>query len=179
MRRIKSAVRAGHGKLSRVRACLVAALLTVTTVSASQSDEIGAMRVDGPSTGVTIGLTDPLTCGDPSVGNWRSLCLWVTSDATAGASAAYAFRGTLVYDPDRAYYDADEDLVRPYRGALISAGRVDVPTLGSSSASVELTATKDGHQTGLLSVILNGLTDVPVGTPLSISLSGGDDACCA
>jgi hypothetical protein len=138
------------------------------------AEPIGTINVDGPSARLSLNITDPITCiGTAGVEeNWPPLCVAITSDADASGSAPYAFAGKLAYDPDRAYYDADEDLVHAYYGRLSWSGAQSVTPPGGSTASVELTATKEGHQSGLLVVVLNGLGDIPIGTRLSVALVG-------
>jgi hypothetical protein len=170
MRGIMSTVVAGVGKLSRVRACSFAGVLFALTAPAALADQLGTISIDGPSARLSVDVTDPLTCSTASLDEWAPLCLQITNDAAAGDSAAYLFGGTLVYDPDRAYYDADENLVHPYHGKLTPAGTQHLATLGPSTASVELTATKEGRQSGLLVVVLNGVSEIPTGTILSVSL---------
>jgi hypothetical protein len=174
MLRIMPTAAAGAAKLSRVRAWLFAALLVAVParIVAAETDSIGTISVDGPSARIELTVTDPITCGSVAGEDWPRLCMEVTSNVDASGQAAYAFTGTLVYDADRAYYDADEDLVHPYHGILTWSGAQPLPTLVGSAASVELTATKEGHQSGLLVVVLNGIGDIPTGTRLSVALVG-------
>jgi hypothetical protein len=178
MLRIVPTVAAGDSKRSSLRALLVAAWLVAAMVPAAlaQADQSGTISVDGPSARLTLPITDPITCGaSAGVGageNWPPLCIEVTSAADDGGATPYAFSGTLTYDPDRVYYDADEDLVHAYHGVLAWHGAQSAPALGSATASVELTATKEGHQSGVLVVVLNGIADIPIGTRLSVSLVG-------
>ncbi len=177
MLRIMLRVAAGEGNFSRLRAWVCVTVLALSTAfpgALAWADPLGTISVDGPSARLTLTLTDPITCTAAAgvAETWPPLCVAITSDADASGTTPYAFSGTLAYDPERAYYDADEDLVHAYYGTLTWSGAQSLTAPGASTASIELTATKEGHQSGVLVVVLNGIDDIPVGTRLSVALVG-------
>jgi hypothetical protein len=140
--------------------------------ASAQEDEapIGSLSVYGPTAQVVLPVSDPTTCTFPAPTNWPPLCVLISSAADANGTTAYALSATLIADPDQAYYDADEDLVHPYRGVFVWRGADATASAATGTASLELTATKEGHQTGSLSIAINGLDGVPTGTTLGVTL---------
>lgn len=157
---------------ARILAMLVVCLYCAPAQAAlaQAGNLIGSVTLDGPSARFTVGLVDPTPCDSTEGQDWPPFCLVVTDGGT------HALVARLVLDPAQAYYDADEDLVQPYRGVVVWQGGQGAAPVSVGSATLELTATKEGHEAGALAIALDGLDQIPVGTTLNVELVASDQS---